>query len=229
MPLFLPGPGPLEQTPRPADVLASAPSLAQFSAGSLAKFQPDPFGATAFFTPPLIPSTRVATSQGNGPVFPVAPYGAAAFLTYSTPPYRLLFGQRGNGPVFPPDAYGAQARFTPPLIPTVITAGSAGNRAVFALDSYGAAAFMVGQFIPPVVPKWMLAAGSDFRGVSDYGFNAIFNPVGDGSAPPAAPNPGGGGFGALMSDEHFHRYQPRYAPRPYESRYKPTIRTQKKG
>lgn len=41
-------------------------------------------------------------------------------------------------------------------------------------------------------------------------------------------DPGGGGYGAIMSDEWFKRYDPRYAPR-YAPSYKPTLRRQKKG
>jgi hypothetical protein len=48
-----------------------------------------------------------------------------------------------------------------------------------------------------------------------------------GAAPAASTDPGGGGFGAVMSREFLERYQPSYQAKPFESRYKPTIRKQK--
>jgi hypothetical protein len=39
-------------------------------------------------------------------------------------------------------------------------------------------------------------------------------------------DPGGGGYGAVMSEQFFSRYEPKYAAK-FETRYKPTLRKQK--
>lgn len=46
------------------------------------------------------------------------------------------------------------------------------------------------------------------------------------NAAPSTSEPGGGGYGAVMSREFFERYTPRHETR-YQPRYKPTLRKQK--
>lgn len=54
----------------------------------------------------------------------------------------------------------------------------------------------------------------------------LLRPSHESSTTPVTVDPGGGGMGAVMSQEFFERYEPRYAP-VFKARYKTTLRKQK--
>lgn len=136
------------------------PPVTAFAAGIPFIFPPEPFGGDAFFTPPLIPTTRIAGQQGNGPVFPPDPFGGVAFFTPN--PGKVFARQAGSGPIFPPDPFGAQAFLVIPRIPSSSTLGmSAGNRAVFPPDPFGGFSITpMTPFVPPQVLRSMMTFGS---------------------------------------------------------------------
>lgn len=135
----------------------TAPDVIAKGAGIPFVPPPAPFGAAAYFTPPLLASVRFAQMDGIPYIFPRDPYGAKAFQPYqnnTAAPTPSIAAQAGIPYVPPPPPSGARAFLTPPVLPSVLIAQMQGLGPIFPPAPFGAKAFLTPPIADHLYATW---------------------------------------------------------------------------